>query len=339
MHGNQSIMPKKRTIVINIVIVILFLFVIYRYREFFENVYESMNTVRMKTIIQISVLSFVYFLLDAYLYHTICKIHNNQLPYMDSVKITFIVAFFRLLTLGSGGMPARVYCYHKKGVEIGDATGAWLIEYLFFKVVILIMGLFSIAVFPNMLSNLPVSFPFVLLGIAIVLLVVVLLSVAALNKRITDFFYSKFNQSKMVHSKAGEKIENLFYQVRLLQAESEHVMREKKRFLVIFGLNLVMVFVYYLIPAILLHDKCGISMWYGSQMMSLSNLLAGAIPTPSGFGSLELVYYSLLSPFDINVEAAGILIILRFFTVILPFFIGAVLWLICGREEKRKKTE
>ena len=330
----KSLKIDKKTIIINSIIVVLFIFVVYQYRDFFHEVNTLIRDMDKKIVLLICMLSFGYYALESYVCYLVGKQHHKELRYIDSLKIGYVTCFFRLLTLGTGGMPAKVYCYHKKGLEVRDATGVWIVQYVFYKVTILTLGLLSFLFFPSMMENLPVGLPIVILGISIAILVIVVLMVVAINQKMTNRLYGWIHKIKIKNEKINEKIESVFSQIQLLQDETKRIMINKKLCLYMFFVSVIMMVLYNLIPTVMIHQNSDISLWYGSNAMALTNLLSGAIPAPSGFGSIELIYYSLLTPFHISVMAAGSLVILRLFTVIVPFFIGGILWIVFSKEWK-----
>ena len=308
--------------------------VLFRYRSFFQEVKVLLKSIDKWVLLFILLLSTIYFLIQSYECYLICKIHNSDFCFKDNVQITYISAFFKLLTLGSAGMVAGVYCYHKKGLVLGDATGVWLVQYWFYRLTVLLMGMFSFLCYPQMVRNLPINAWIVGLGIFVAIVLIVLLTLVAINQKMTDFVYNKFSKLKISNIRLRGKVESAFAQIKILQKETKRIILNKKLFFYILGMSIIMMILYNMIPSIILSENVDVSIWYGINVMSLTNLLAGSIPLPSGFGSVEMIYYSLLLPFDIKANSIGAIIMLRFGTVILPFIVGGLSWFcFCKKNE------
>ena len=139
------------------------------------------------------------------------------------------------------------------------------------------------------------------------------------------------NITQSKNEKIKVRVEKVFYQIRLLQKEARYVLKKIPFSLEILAVNLLLVMAYSLIPALVVSENGAVPLGYSFQVMGVTNFLAGAIPLPSGYGSVELIFYGMLKQYSAELEAAGALVILRLFTVIIPCFIGGVLWILQKR--------
>lgn len=331
MQDREAIIPKKRTAIVDGIILLLFGAALFWNREFFRNVFVLLGETDWRVLAAAAGLSVLYLMLDSYICYRICRMHNKSLRYRDSLEVTYITCFFRLLTFGSGGMPAKVYCYHKKGIEAGDATGAWLIQYLFYKLAV--MGFAAVLVLrtPELLFHSGIRPAVLISGTGIALVVVFVLASVAVNEKMTEFLYRRTAGWMGKNEKIKVRVEKVFYQIRLLQKEARYVLKKIPFSLEILAVNLLLVMAYSLIPALVVSENGAVPLGYSFQVMGVTNFLAGAIPLPSGYGSVELIFYGMLKQYSAELEAAGALVILRLFTVIIPCFIGGVLWILQKR--------
>ena len=110
------------------------------------------------------------------------------------------------------------------------------------------------------------------------------------------------NRFRAKHPSWEEKLTGAGHKLALLQAESRSLLQD---------------------PILLLHGDLPFSFLQCFALTSLSQSLAGVIPTPAGIGSVEAVFTLLFRRLLPEAKALSAVLLYRFATMLLPCAIGA----------------
>lgn len=138
------------------------------------------------------------------------------------------------------------------------------------------------------------------------------------------------NRFRAKHPSWEEKLTGAGHKLALLQAESRSLLQDPILLLHLFLCNVLKFTIWYIIPWIVFCNSLGgeygdlpFSFLQCFALTSLSQSLAGVIPTPAGIGSVEAVFTLLFRRLLPEAKALSAVLLYRFATMLLPCAIGA----------------
>lgn len=326
MESKKPAMINKKSVFVYTALIILLVLGVLLNRDFFSEVMQGLAELSILGIVIICVLGILYRVLDGVFLYFLGREHSTQFSLCDGIVTAFCGSFFRVSTLGSGMAVSKIYYMNRKGIEVGNGMGICFLQTIFFKSAILVMGVLSLAVSPASVAALSSMKVFVIIDIAANVILISAMIIIAVNKSLTAFLFchagrlcrrlSRFPKLTVWLEKAQE-------QVALLQNESAVVMKNKKLVVILFLESVLMQALWYLTPYVPAYRE-GVSVIDVFAITAIANMLAGVIPAPSGFGSVELLFSLLYVHIGTSVMAALSMIVYRFSSTFVPFFIGAV---------------
>ena len=211
-------------------------------------------------------------------------------------------------------MAAKVVSLNKSGLSYGQGTGLCLFQYILYKAVILFMGILALLFYPDFLTALPVSEELIFAGFLLCILIILFLLMMTFSQNFSGFLFSCAFYFCLKKEKAIPILSQL-------QEEARNILHDKKLFSVLLLLTVLMQCLLNLIPC-MFADSLSLPVPLIFAAMSATFLLAGAIPLPSGFGSMELLFTLFLAPFSSASSAATAILVFRFCSTIIPFILG-----------------
>lgn len=271
------------------------------------------------------VFTYIYYLIEGKLIQYVASRHVKEFEWNQGVSIAYISSFYRFITMGAAAGPAEVYYLHRQGIQLSRATGMCLTKYIIHKITIVIFGIVSYLVLPADIRYVLKPYrTYILIGILIMAASVVVLTGVCTSRGFSSLIIRIIRKIPTKKEKTKTKIASLIANIILLQDESSELLRDKRKVLWIFILNVGKQTCYYLIPAIFLLHRSEIMGLYIVELMAVSNMLAGVLPAPSGIGSLEYVFLTLFQTLTEAEIAASVILIYRFVTWVIPFAIGGI---------------
>lgn len=136
---------KNKKLLIKIVFVVALIgIILYTFRDSADSIVEQICSTSFYVLAAIALSSVVYHLLEAWITYSLARRYNPKFRYREAVYCAFYCSFYRLSTLGSGTGVAAIVYLGKKNVGYSEATGLYMIQYVFHKVgIALFSGIFS----------------------------------------------------------------------------------------------------------------------------------------------------------------------------------------------------
>lgn len=334
MEEHKISLSRKKTIAGYSILLFLILLAVRLNKELFYQVKNEFQNLSVYIIILTGFLGLAYRGMEGIEIYLLSKNHETSIKMLKGIEIAYAGAFFRVATLGGAGFAAKIAYLHRNGMEIGEGTGICLMQFIFYKVAVLLMGIAALVRYPSLFNALEISRFWIYLGLFICIGIVFLLLFIALNKRMVRFVYDKIIYASRRHKSWENKINSVFSQIELLQREASIILRNKKMCLLLLGLSILMQAIWYAIPCVVAGNEA-VSVGWIFQGMAWAYLLAGAIPSPSGLGSLEVTFIYLLKSQGIIVQATLAILVFRFASMILPFIAGIFCILMLNRKKAK----
>lgn len=303
----------------------------YSFKDSMEDMITELSKVSPQVILVLFLSVVVYHLCEGHITWLIVHKTHPEYPRRKGFCNAFYCSFYKTATLGSGSGIAGIYYLNKAGIPVPNATGMYFFQYIAHKVS---MAVYSLLLFLVTYRFIHTSFAYyqgyILLGFAGVCVIAgVLLAVATVPWMQTACNLLA-NHLRAKHPSWEEKLTGAGHKLALLQAESRSLLRDPLLLLRLFLCNVLKFTTWYIIPWIVFCNSLRgesvdlpFSFLQCFALTSLSQSLAGVIPTPAGIGSVEAVFTLLFRRLLPEAKALSAVLLYRFTTMLLPCAIGA----------------
>ena len=303
----------------------------YSFRDSMGNMVTELTQVSPQVILALFLSVILYHLCEGHITWLIVHKTHPEYTGWQGFCNAFYCSFYKTATLGSGSGIAGIYYLNKAGIPVPNATGKYFFQYIVHKVS---MAVYSLILFFITYGFIHSSFPdyqgYILLGFwGVCVIAGALLAVATVPwmQTVCNLLANRFRGK---HPSWEEKLTGAGHKLALLQSESRSLLRDPVLLLRLFLCNLLKFTTWYIIPWMVFRN----SLFGGSgnlpfsflqcfALTSLSQSLAGVIPTPAGIGSVEAVFTLLFRRLLPEAKALSAVLLYRFATMLLPCVIGA----------------
>lgn len=335
-------MSRNKKMVLKIIFVLLLLAaVFYTFHGSAGEMLEQLRQTAPWVIAVILGLSVLYHLLEGWIILIFARKENPNFTYGQGIACAFYCAFYRVSTLGSGAGVAGVFYLQKSGIEVSNATGMYMIQYVWHKISIAIFcGICFLLDFSVMEERFG-SYNWALLaGYLITIVICVVLTLTVCSKRFHRFLLWLMGKCNC-RGKLDEKIELVKDKLRLLEEASVMLLKDKKLTIGVIGINQIKLLLWYLIPYVVLMGNGGsqTSVLDAVTITALSVMLAAVIPAPAGIGAVEFMIITLFGAVTDAGSAGAVAVLYRVATFVFPFLIGIIPAIRMGKAAQNKKND
>ena len=325
---------KKSLIKYTVIIAaVILLFIITR--KSWGDILNELSRTSAEKIGVVIVLSAGYFVLEGLVIKILAVKYDPEFSLAQGTSCAYYCCFYKMITFGSGGGIAEIYYLNKRGVPAAKATGMDLVQYMLQRMSIVVYGLLCVLVFfKDVKEPLEGYKVYLLTGSLMVIAVVGVLIAAGTSKTVSGKLFQWAERILGNKKEWRDKLERLREQAVILQAESRELLHEKKKLMVILGVNLVKLTFWYAVPMAALYSEPGLTWQAVLALTALAFMLAGVIPAPAGLGTVEVVFLLLFTRITSRPKAVSAMLLLRFATNGIPFVVGGVCSLIIGKNGK-----
>ena len=246
----------------------------------------------------------------------IARYFNKDFTTVDGFFTSCYVAFYRIISFGTGTLLSEIYFYKKKGIPVSKSVGITALHMIMYKAAVIFLAIIGLIIqFSLFYENAPSS-----LKLQVLLV--------------------KFANRWFKRPKLRDWVDNCNLQIYSLRAAVQTITQDRSALLRIFSWNVFKLLFWYIIPYIVLvENHPNIDLLLVMSFTSFAVILSGVIPTPAGIGPFEFVYLLLFKPLVGNVDAVASVLLYRFGSFVLPFLIGLVYVAIEKRKSLRIEIE
>lgn len=331
-HDSGKVLSPILKYLLKLLFVCLLLGILYySFKDSMADMITELSKVSPQVILVLFLSVVVYHLCEGHITWLIVHKTHPEYTGLQGFCNAFYCSFYKTATLGSGSGIAGIYYLNQAGIPVPNATGMYFFQYIAHKVS---MAVYSLLLFLVTYRFIHTSFAYyqgyILLGFAGVCVIAgVLLAVATVPWMQTACNLLA-NHLRAKHPSWEEKLTGAGHKLAQLQAESRSLLRDPLLLLRLFLCNVLKFTTWYIIPWIVfcnsLRGESGdlpFSFLQCFALTSLSQSLAGVIPTPAGIGSVEAVFTLLFRRLLPEAKALSAVLLYRFATMLLPCAIGA----------------
>lgn len=309
-----------------VLIISLLAFACLKNQKFMKESIEEVSKTPIHKLVLCMILANLFFIAEGFIISRMTSTGNKQLTLGQGISCTYMCAFYRLTTLGSGNGIAQLFYYNVKGIPVAEATGMAVSQYTFQKITIGIFGVLSFIGVASFGSHSLLKYTwFMLAGVVVISFICIFLFLITVSKTVSNFAMWLAHKIVKPKWKLHKRLEPAQQAINSLQAQGRLIWKDKKLFLQVVFLNIFKFACWYIIPGVLFIGNYNINLLFALALMAVCNMLGCVMVAPSGVGTLDYVFalfFGAVIP-DGDVIAATI-VLYRFFTWIVPFLIGII---------------
>lgn len=301
------------------------------YKDSISEIIWGIKELSIWQIVISGLISCVFFLVEGHIIYIMANPYESSYRWIKGIKTAYLCEFYRILTLGSGSGVAAIYYLQRDGICAACGTGITMLQFVIKKIGVMILGLagfLSLMCRQRTASVLTDYYRVMITGCIITMVIVVSMSAVTLSSKVKGLLVMLINRAEVKFPKQYDRLEKWRKSLILLNATGQDILRHKGRFMQVLADNLLKLIVIYMIPAYITVGKSNLSFVENVLLMSVCYMLAGVIPAPSGIGSLEFVFLLFFKHFIPENVSIPAILVFRFVTWIVPFFIGALIFFI-----------
>ena len=257
---------------------------------------------------------------------------ERQMTWWEGFKCGLYCAFYKLISLGSLSGIAEVYYISKHDIDPGKSSGIVLVQYAYQKLGVTLIGLISfIGLYLAGIGSIMEYAKWCVLGSVVSLTIVTILLIASAWKKFADFGVAVINK---ILKKKPEKAKKLTDQIILFNESGRYFFKHKTLCVRVTLLKMLKMALWYSVASIVVHATFPeTNVLMPVALMAVSNMIGGVMVAPAGVGTLEFVVSLLFVPL-FGTTAATVVILYRFYSMVVPFFIGAIVFAFDKKREK-----
>lgn len=330
---------SKSRLMMNIGLIALIVFlIVFFVRHALKDIFEELKSTSLVVLLLVIILGVCYQLVEGQAIRLIAKPFAKDFTQKDGFFTSCYIAFYRVVTLGTGTFLSEIQFYRNKGMKTYQSVGTSFLHMIMYKLAIITYAVVGLIIqFSLVYEKSSNMILVILLGLGLNVLIVAVLLVLSSSLYLQIGLVVICNKV-FKNQKIRDYIDQYNLQIYSLRDAVKGVLEDRTALFRIYCWNLIKLFFWYMIPfVVLVQEYPSVDFLQTIAFISFSILLAGVIPTPAGMGSLEFVYVMLFKRLVGTVDAASSVLLYRFGTYVLPFLIGFVYVFITKRREIKEE--
>lgn len=328
---------KKKTWLKISIIILIFVILLVFFRDSFLEGFQEIAKVPGKTVALLLCLSMGYFLSEGGVITVMARSYTDAVPLPNGFACALYCSFFRLITFGSGSGIAEVYYLNQQGMKAAEATGMSLVQYLIQKITICVMGAVSFFVCFRYVEQYIGEYQrYIALAVLITMAIGVGILIITVFEKGKNLLFSYLNKLTIKRENWNQRVKKVEEQANILQNGAKKLYGKKHYLFLAFFLNLAKYFFWFLTPYVLYGDEERLTLLVSLVLMALATMVAGVIPTPSGYGSLDAMMILLFHPILGEAKVVSLVILYRVVVSLFPFLVGMLVAAWSFRKEKKR---
>lgn len=302
----------------------------YYYKDSVKEVIEGIKELEHGQVIISCLIAVIFFILEGYIISNMSKHINPDFKWKTGFKIAYLCEFFRVLTLGSGSGVVAIYYLQKNKVSPAKGTGLTVMQFGIKKVAIFVIGIIGY-IYMILDSDTNVIIRdydiYVLFGAIFTFLVAMVMMGLAFSTRLNSLVNLLIDKLMVRFSKKADMFEKWKNEANQLNETGQYLINRPS----ILSKNLLAdcmkLIAIYCIPSYILIGNCNATFVECVMLICVINMVDIIIPVPSGIGSFEFLFVMFMESFASSTDAITAVLVYRFATWIVPFFVGMIIWI------------
>ncbi|MEI5992855.1 lysylphosphatidylglycerol synthase transmembrane domain-containing protein [Candidatus Enterococcus mansonii] len=330
---------SKANVLLNIGLLVLLIgIIIYVMDNSLSDIFGQLMQTSWVVVGMVVLLGVLYQIVEGRSIKEIASCFQNDFTTKDGFFTSCYVAFYRVISFGTGTLLSEIYFYKKKKLSISQGIGVTALHMIMYKVAVIFLSVLGLVIqFSLFYERAPKMIPFILVGV--ILTFAIIFSLLILSSSINlQVFLVKWTNKHFKRQGLRDWVDKANMQIYSLRETVQTITKDRSAMIRIFGWNVAKLLFWYVIPyLVLIENHPNIDFLLVVSFTSFSVILSGVFPTPAGIGPFEFVYLLLFRPLVGTVDAVSSLLLYRFGSFVLPFLIGFGYVLIEKRQEIKKE--
>ncbi|MGK0551433.1 lysylphosphatidylglycerol synthase domain-containing protein [Enterococcus faecalis] len=315
--------PKTK-IFLNIVLLTIVIGVIFYIMDnSLSDIFGQLLETSWLVVVAIILLGVGYQLVEGRSIKEITQYFTKDFTTMDGFFTSCYVAFYRVVSFGTGTLLSEIYFYKKKGLAVSQGVGITALHMIMYKAAVITWAIAGLIIqFSLFYENGPRMIPFIIAGVVLTVVIIAALLILSSSLNLQILLIILANK---YFKRAGLRawVDQCNLQIYSLRETVQTITQDRSALLRIYGWNLAKLLFWYIIPYVVLVVRHpAIDCLQVVSFTSFAVILSGVLPTPAGIGPFEFVYLLLFKPLVGNVDAVSSVLLYRFGSFVLPFLIG-----------------
>lgn len=314
----------KTKIALNLFLLIgIFAIIYYLINQSFADIFAELLSTSFIVLVAAFLLGTIYQVAEGRSIKEIAQPFEPTFSTWDGFWTSCYIAFYRIVSFGTGTLISEIYFYNKKGMKYSQGAGVTALHMIMYKLAVITYAIIGLIIqFSLFYSKGPNMIWFIIAGIILTGLIIAFLLMVSMSLNLQIFFVSISNKLFRSERIRGW-VDTCNTQIYSLRETVQTIVKDRTALLRIYFWNMVKLIFWYIMPYLfLVENHPTIDFLLTFSFISFAVVLSGVIPTPAGIGSFEFVYLLLFRPLVGTVDAVSSLLLYRFSSFILPFIYG-----------------
>lgn len=268
-----------------------------------------------------AMLSFLYFVFEGLVISAISREGDFRFNAAQGLGCSLYHAFYKFVTMGVVSGVAEIFYIHSSGATYSKACGMSLIRYTFQRMAGSILGMAGVLIAWIRGYGLEIRPVYIILGAIVSSTNSFMLFALSYSSRFAAFLTRIVD---VLFGKREDKRIKITEQIRHFNSEGKILWKDKRIVIKSLTLSIMSLLMWMMIPAVLFGFLSEGHLVVDTGLMSVVNMLAGVMISPSGVGTMEYLFTVFFKP-GYGILATTALILYRFYTLILPCVLGIVI--------------
>ena len=336
---------QKNIFLLIFLIVIIFLTFNRIYSETsLEQIYQNLKNVKIVYIFICLLIMFLYFFMQSIYMKIILKSLNKKITFKKGFFYSIVEFYFSGITPSStGGQPMQLYYMTKDKIPLRKTYITLILNTIYFKLIILILGIIVLITNLNFILNLPtICLFFIILGLIVDIIFIIILFMLLFKQNIIKKILMIITKT-CKKLKILKKVQNINIEETLKKYSNElkYIKSNKKTivfsFIITFIQRLLLFSIIYVV-----YKSLGFSHYTYFDLLKIQicvQLATEAFPLPGGAGISETILYNSFNTMHgINFASTGMLLT-RSFAFYIPLLVSGLTILIHSIYSKKNRTK
>lgn len=301
------------------------------YKDSVKEVIDGVKALERGQVIVSCFIAVIFFVLEGYIISNMSKHINPDFKWKTGFKIAYLCEFFRVLTLGSGSGVIAIYYLQKNKVSPAKGTGLTVMQFGIKKVAIFITGIIGyLYLILDSDTNVIIRDYniYVLFGAIFTFLVAIFMMGLAFSRKLNGLVNMIIDKLMIKFSKKSNMFEKWKNEANQLNETGLYIIHHPEILYKNLLADCMKLIAIYSIPSYILIGNCSATFSECVMLICVINMVDIIIPVPSGIGSFEFLFVMFMESFANSTDALTAVLVYRFATWIVPFFVGMFIWII-----------
>lgn len=291
---------RKKTLLSVLILLALTVVLVLVFKDNWDEIRTALSQLRLWQVLLVLALGLTHPLLEGVCNWVVVRSRLPGYRLRCGLDVSWVGVFGNVAAFGAGSVPMQMYYLYRCGLPVGPGAGLLGLQYvshkctvlLYASVLLLVQGSWLMANTTGLLRYLPLAY----LVVAGIIAVLVALCISPVVQTLARRLLALLPDTETWQARR----ESWLGQLDALSAESRHLLQDKRRCLVLFGVQAFKLFLLFSLPYLCMKFMClpcGLSFWQVQLLAALTLFISNALPNVAGMGSVEAAFLLVFTGF------------------------------------------